>query len=115
MSVRPEPVDLTQLAREFTDEMYAGYRYLVRTINYRAKSFLDMVTMHGGVGAAKLLLQGHDASDGFTRLWEEGMLEYSVEAAVLKLKYETLFTDKERDVARWRLERHDFDFTRIVL
>jgi hypothetical protein len=57
-----------ELAREFTEEMYEGYRYLARTINYRAKQFLEMVTMHGGVGAAQRLLQGPDASDGFTRL-----------------------------------------------
>jgi len=49
--------DLVQLAREFTDEMHEGYRYLVRTIGYRAKAFLEMLTMHGGAGAAQRLLQ----------------------------------------------------------
>jgi hypothetical protein len=98
-----------KLAREFTDEMYEGYRYLARTINYRAKQFLEMVTMYGGVGAAQRLLQGRDASDGFTRLWEAHMLNRSVEASVLRRKYAQLFTDVERDVARRRLEVHGFD------
>lgn len=98
-----------RLAREFTEEMYAGYRYLARAINYRARQFLEMVTLHTGVGAAKILLQGRDASDGFTRLWETKMLQHSVEAAVLKPKYEALFTPDERRTARQRLELHEFD------
>lgn len=97
------------LAREFTDEMYAGYRYLAKAINYRAKLFLEMVTMHGGVGAAKILLQGGKTSDGFARLWEARMLEWSVEASVLRGKYADLFTDQERAIAERRLEDHGFD------
>jgi hypothetical protein len=104
-----EGSDSEQLAREFTEEMYEGYRYLARTINYRAKQFLEMVTMQGGVGAARALLRGRDASDGFTRLWQEKMLAWSVEASVLRPKYERLFTPDERDTARRRLEAHGFD------
>lgn len=109
MTDNTDPADEARLARVFTEEMYSGYRYLARTINYRARQFLEMVTLHTGVGAAKLLLQGRDASDGFTRLWEAKMLQYSVEAAVLKPKYESLFSPEERHIARQRLERHGFD------
>lgn len=98
-----------ELTRAFTEEMYEGYRCLARTINYRARQFLEMVTMHGGVGAAQRLLQGRDASDGFTRLWEEGQLNRSVEASVLRPKYTSLFTDDERATARRRLEAHGFN------
>jgi hypothetical protein len=98
-----------QLAHEFTDELYAGYRYLVKAIRYRAKTFLEMVTIHGGVGAAQLLLEGRHTHDGFTRLWQEGMLEYSVEAVLLKPRYASLFTERERAIARERLRLHDFD------
>jgi hypothetical protein len=97
------------LSREFTDEMYAGYRHLATTIRYRAKLFLEMVTMHAGVGAAKILLQGGKTSDGFARLWEAQMLEWSVEASVLRGKYADLFTDEERAIAERRLEAHGFD------
>lgn len=110
----PPPPDQAMLAREFTEEMYAGYRHLARTINYRARQFLEMVTLHTGVGAAKLLLKGRDASDGFTRLWEAKMLEHSVEAAVLKPKYEALFTVEERRIARQRLELHDFNVDEFI-
>lgn len=105
----------TALAQEFTDEMYAAYRHLAKTINYRAKQFLEMVTMHGGVGAAQILLQrGRGTSDGFARLWEARMLQWSVEASVLKDKYADLFTDEERDTARQRLEAHGFDVGSLV-
>jgi hypothetical protein len=50
---------------------------------------------------------------GFTRLWVERKLEWSVEAAVLRSKYVPLFTEHERDVARRRLEEHGFDVGRI--
>lgn len=106
--------EVGQLSRQFTDEMYEGYRYLVRAINYRAKLFLEMVTMHGGVGAAKILLQGRDASDGFTRLWQAGMLDRSVEASVLRPNYVLLFTDEEREIARRRLEAHGFDVEKFL-
>ncbi len=97
------------LAREFTEELYEGYRLLARTINYRARQFLEMVTMRGGVGAAQILLRGPDASDGFTRLWQEKMLGHSLEAVVLKPKYAQLFTADELETARYRLEQHGFD------
>jgi hypothetical protein len=108
-SAGPDLPDQAQLAHEFTREMYARYRYLRRTLNYRANSFQALVANHGGVGAAKLFLRDRNASDGFTRLCEEGMLEYTVQAAVLKPKYESLFTAEEREAARRRLELHGFD------
>lgn len=109
MTSRNDEDGHAELARAFTEEMYEGYRYLARTINYRAKQFLEMVTMHGGVGAAQRLLQGSDASDGFTRLWEQRQLGRSVEASVLCSKYDGLFNEGERAVARRRLEAYGFD------
>ncbi|WP_084794856.1 hypothetical protein [Actinokineospora bangkokensis] len=89
--------------------MLDGYRYLVRTIRYTAKSFLHMLTMQGGVDTAKTLLRGTSTSDGFVRLWEENMLAHSVEASVIKPQYELLFTDQERRTAQMRLQAHGFD------
>ncbi|MBE1465679.1 hypothetical protein [Kibdelosporangium phytohabitans] len=98
-----------QLARDFEDHLREGYRYLVKAINYRAKAFNEMLTMYGGVRTAQLLLQGPRTSEGFARLWEENMLQHSVEASVLRPKYRSLFTDTEQDAARRRLEDHQFD------
>jgi hypothetical protein len=57
-----------------------------------------MVAEHGGFEAARQLLRGRDASDGFTALCEAPRLEMSVEAAALLPWYEALFTDEERAV-----------------
>ena len=105
----PDELGVEQLAARFTADMYDGYRYLARKINYRARQFLEMVTMHGGVGAAQILLCGGDASDGFTKLWENNELGRSVEAYVLHPRYRRLFTSDELIVARRRLEAHSFD------
>ncbi|MGW6446870.1 hypothetical protein [Lentzea sp. NPDC055074] len=103
-----------QLALEFTDDLHAGYRYLVRKIQYRAKAFIEMVALHGGVGAAQILLRGPHTHDGFVRLWEAGELDHSVEACVLRPKYAVLFSEDERRVARQRLEDHGFAVDRYV-
>ena len=43
-----------------------------REISYNPAYCSQMVAEQGGVGAARTLLHGPPASDGFTRLWEEG-------------------------------------------
>lgn len=108
-STLPTASDPDQLARDFTGDLHDGYREVLRTINYRATAFMAMVARYGGVDAAKRLLRGPHTHDGFVRLWQANMLEYSVEAAVLKPAYAALFTDGERAVARYRLDRHGFD------
>jgi hypothetical protein len=39
---------------------------LKREIGYKPTRFIGMVSRHGGVEAARRLLSGPDASDGFT-------------------------------------------------
>ncbi len=65
--------------------------------------------------AARLLLRGRDASDGFTTLREAGRLEMSVEAATLLPWFATLFTEQERTVARRRLDEHRFDVSGFLV
>jgi hypothetical protein len=102
-------IDIGQLAREFDDHLREGYRHLARTIGYRATVFNEMITMHGGVKTAQLLLRGPRTSEGFARLWEAGMLHHSVEASILRPEYRCLFSDDERSIARRRLADHQFD------
>ncbi|WP_367133255.1 hypothetical protein [Saccharothrix sp. HUAS TT1] len=105
----PSDPEVISLERQFHDETMAGYRHLVRTINYQAKAFLHMVAMNGGVGAAHLLLQTPNISAGFTTLWEANMLEHSIEALALKPEYRPLFSDAELEAARRRLIDYGFD------
>lgn len=98
-----------ELERQFTAGMYEAYRFLARTINYRAIWFLDMLTQQGGIPAARQLLYGKDATYGLERLREAGMLDRSVEAWILEPRFTGLFTDDEREKARYRLVEYGFD------
>ena len=63
--------------QQFNREMIEDTDRFQREISYNPQRFRQMVSEHGGVGAVQRLLQGRDASDGFTTLWEHGRLEMS--------------------------------------
>lgn len=93
----------------FHRDMVSTVDELKQQIHYNAQRFAQMLHELGGVEAAKRLLLGPTTSDGFTKLWEHGLLALSVEAHVLLPWYEGLFTPEERASARYRLEAHGFD------
>ena len=93
------------LEREFHQEMLAVYKE-AREEGYTASAFLNMVQAMGGLAAAKQLVMDTRPSEGFTRLWEMGRLDLSVEAHVLEPKYAELFTPQERLAAKKRLEEY---------
>jgi hypothetical protein len=101
--------ELARLERDFTEDMYENYRYLVRTADYRAERFLHLVTMHGGVAPTREALGMAEPPGGFHRLRALGLLERTVEAYVLRPEYAPLFDQMEREVARRRLEEYGFD------
>lgn len=105
----PQDDDYRELERQFTAGMYEAYRFLARTINYRAIWFLDMLARQGGIPAARQLLYGKDATYGLERLRQAHMLDRSVEAWVLEPRFVRLFLDEDRDKARTRLEQYGFD------
>jgi hypothetical protein len=70
---------------------------------YWASYFLRGVRSHGGPEYARYLLRKRGVSDGFRRLSDEGRLDLSVEALVLKPEYAELFTDAEKRTATDRL------------
>ena len=96
------------VAAEFERYMWDCIRRC-KEFGYNAGYWKRMVADHGAVDASHRLLAGTRASDGFTRLWEEGRLDLSVEFSVLLPKYHDLFTDDERAEARRRLEQYEFD------
>ena len=77
---------------------------------YAATRFLQMVTTNGGVETARRLLATQAPSDGFTKLWEYGRLDLTIEVLVLKPEYTTLFSEGEKRIARERLEQYGYKF-----
>jgi hypothetical protein len=99
----------SQAERQFHADMVAGAERLKLEIGYNPTRFMQMVGELGGVEAARQLLRGRDASDGFTTLWEHHRLDVSVEAFVLLPWYSEMFSEQELGTAERRLVEHGFD------
>lgn len=95
--------DLDGLAARFHQAAIRIYERARDEVNYVASRFLSMVSEHGGLGAARILLASPDVSDGYTRLWEAGRLDLSVDFHALMPEFAPLFTEEEMRVARERL------------
>lgn len=98
----------SQSESAFHRETLSGIETL-RSSGYSPTRFEQMVGQQGARDAARNLLRGRDASDGFTTLWEMGRLDMSIEAMVVLAWYKSLFTDDECATARSRLVAHGFD------
>lgn len=80
----------------FEGAMYGIYRNAKVECNYTAGYFYQMLVNMGGVATAKRLLNDDKIHDGFTRLWECGRLDLTLEAEVWEnAKWHPLFTDSE--------------------
>ena len=95
---------MNEMQREFDEAMRETYR-VAHQHGYRATRFLQLIESHGGgLPAAKYLLStGTEVQSGLDRLWELDLLKHSMEALVLEERFQDLFDDRERDVARQRL------------
>lgn len=87
----------------FHQKMIEVYDRAKRECRYMATRFYQMVNAHGGLAAAKMLLTSKQHPEGLTRLWEEGRLDISMEALVLREPWNQLFSEEELSVARKRL------------
>src|SRR5437016_14662178 len=93
------------LEQEFNEEVLALFTKTGQTTGYWPRYFLRKARKVGGYRLAKDLLQpATKAATGFGRLAETSHLELSVEYLALQPKWSPLFTEKERQVARSRLE-----------
>ena len=98
----------TDRERAFHRAMVGIYDSAKREAGYNATRFLQMVSEHGGLNAARQLLHASGVSDGFTALWMAKRLDLTVEAHVLKPEFESLFTADEFRIARSRLDEYGY-------
>ena len=101
------------LDNKFNEDMKNIYFTAKRDIGYTATRFMQLVSQKGGLLAAKQLIAKEGGTYGFEVLWENKRLDLSVEALVLKLEYEPLFSDNERKLCRDRLVKFGYDTTDI--
>ncbi len=98
---------MATLELEFHRESVEAVR-TCKTLGYVPTYWIRLMSENGAAGAAKhLLAPGDQWQDGLTTLYELGRPDLSVEHAVLAPKYQTLFTEEERNIARSRLVRVD--------
>lgn len=92
-----------ELENAFHLEMISVYERAKKECRYTATRFLQMVTEHGGLATAKMLLAAPRISEGLTHLWEAKRLDISMEATIQREPWCQLFTPDELSVARKRL------------
>lgn len=116
-AARREPVEewpgsrvVSRLEMRFHDDMLGVFRLAGEATRrtrpdgtiergYWASYFLRGVRNHGGPDYAHQLLRKQGTTDGFQRLRQEGRLDLTMEALVLRPEYTELFSEEERSVA----------------
>ena len=97
--------------KNLENEFYTAVMHDVKILHdkgYKPTAFLDMISRHGAIDAAKRLVNSTEPSDGYRKLWEMGALQYSVENQILDERWKTLFSDEERTKAKKRLNDYGF-------
>ena len=100
---------MASIEKQFDNAMMKVYRDAKEQCGYTATRFHGMLCNRGGLDTARYLLAAREVSDGFTKLWEFGRLDLTVECVVLSSKFRELFSDEELRSARKRLRDYGFD------
>ncbi len=98
------------LEAAFHEAMVDIYHRAKSETGYTPTYFLQMVNDLGGVETAKRLISSKAPSEGYTKLWELGRLDISVEALVAcEPRWKPLFTRHEIRAAMDRLAAYEYD------
>lgn len=101
---------MEDLAKQFHEKALDVYERGKKLCGYNAVRFLQKVRRDGGVNAAKSWLSPQNINKlptaGFMKLVAVGRLDISLEALVLRLPWNQLFTAEELAVARARLAQY---------
>lgn len=99
---------IVDIERQFDKAVLEIY-HSAKAIGYTPSAFHQMISRHGGLGAAKKLINARSPSEGYTKLWELGRLDISVEAVVHdNPKWHPLFTAEELETCRKRLLEYHY-------
>ena len=76
---------------------------LAKERGYNPGIFIGMRRQYGTVDAIERLVQSGDLQSGFRRLNQVGLLDWTIESAVIK--FSTEFSRNARQCAEWRLQQ----------
>ncbi|MBU1261083.1 MAG: hypothetical protein KJ757_07310 [Planctomycetes bacterium] len=102
-----------KLEKEFDVAMMDIYQRAKKEAKYNGTRYLQMLHENRGLRTAQILLHAPNVSDGYTALWERKRLDLTVEALIIQKKWHPLFSDREREIARKRLEDYEYEFKDI--
>ena len=92
------------LNKEFEDAFIGLSKQIIKETSYRPTILIQMINDRGSVATAKTLINSNKPSEGYTKLWELGALNLTVEAFVLENpKWHQLFTEVDLNKAKQRL------------
>jgi hypothetical protein len=100
---------MDDIESRFHEAMLDVYRRAKAEAGYNAGYFLQMVVERGGLPTARYLLNTSEVSEGYKALWERKRLDLTVEAVMLEPQWQTLFTERERQVAADRLRQYGYE------
>lgn len=101
---------MTELEKKFTHDMEELCRIAKKECGYNPVRFHQLMSRIGAVAAAKQLITKPGGTEGFTILWMHKRLDLSIEAHVLKLEYQELFTEEEHRICKERLTEMGYDW-----
>ena len=101
--------DNATLKAEFDRDLRRGILEKESEVGLSSSRTRQMIEQHGGVKTAHLLLHPDRElpPDTFGYLRRLRRLDLTVEFYVLMEKYRPLFSDQQREIARWRLDYED--------
>ena len=92
-----------EMEDDFKRELLRAVDVCINRYRYRPSYFLQMLDNYGAVGTVIKLVTADKFHEGFTKLWEFGRLDLTVEAIMLRSPYRQLFTKEVLDKALERL------------
>ena len=92
------------LENEFAADLELSLSIALKEHKIKFPTLRRMIDEHGYVQTAKRLLKTASSSDGFVKLLDIGRLDLSIEHLVATPKYQPLFTDPEKAMAKKKLD-----------
>jgi len=104
--------DLGELAKKFSAQVTALTEKARNEAKYNSARHAAMLSNHGGLETARMLLRAETPGEFFKALWQRKRLDLSIEALVIEHPiYHPLFTDSEIATARSRLRQSNYSPT----
>ena len=92
-----------EIEDDFKNELLKAVDICINLYRYRPSYYLQMLDNYGAMGTAIKLVTAAKFHEGFTKLWEFGRLDLTVEAIMLRSPYRQLFSKEVLDKASERL------------